>query len=135
VWLELGSAGVWSWLRRLLSGQASVRPSSPDRAEHGFQLDTRARGLLIDGEPVPLSSLEYSMLGYLLERAGQVVTRDTLLQEVWQQPYSGSNVVDALVRQVRKKLGPYAAALETVRGHGYRVAVGGRGLTRALGLD
>jgi hypothetical protein len=121
VWLELGSAGVWSWLRRLLGGQVRSRPGSSDSAA-GFRFDTHARALVIDGEPVALSALEYGMLGYLLERAGQVVTRDTLLQEVWQQPYGGSNVVDAVVGQIRKKLGPYAPSLETVRGHGYRVA-------------
>ncbi len=70
---------------------------------------------------MPLSSLEYHALAYLLERAGNVVARDALLDEVWQQRHTGSNVVDALVRLLRKKLGPYANELETVRGHGYRI--------------
>ena len=43
VWLEFGSAGVWSWLRRLLSGQVGVMPSGSDAVERGFRLDTRAR--------------------------------------------------------------------------------------------
>lgn len=121
VWLEFGTRGAWSWLQRLMGrhehgGRSAAE--NPDR--HGWRLDSRARGLVIDGAAVPLSGLEYRALGFLLERAGQVVTRDTLLEEVWQQPHSGSNVVDALVRQIRKKLGPYAASLETVRGHGYR---------------
>jgi DNA-binding response OmpR family regulator len=41
---------------------------------------------------------------------------------VWKQRHTGSNVVDALVRLLRKKLGPHAADIETVKGHGFRIA-------------
>lgn len=58
----------------------------------------------------------------LAERAGSVVSRDELLDEVWRSRNTGSNVVDAVVRLLRKKLGPYASELETVRGHGYRLS-------------
>jgi hypothetical protein len=111
--LEFGAAGIWTWLRGLVNASASERP--------GFHLDTAARGLVVDGRALPLSALEYGALGFLLERPGVVVTRDELLDAVWQQRYVGSNVVDAVIRLLRKKLGPHASALETVRGHGYRV--------------
>jgi hypothetical protein len=122
--LEFGAAGIWSWLRRLVNatelGQANgSRASSSGPA--GWTLDSAARGLVVDGEAVALSALEYHALTYLLDNAGSVVTRDTLLDEVWQQRHTGSNVVDAVVRLLRKKLGPYASELETVRGHGYRI--------------
>jgi DNA-binding response OmpR family regulator len=49
------------------------------------------------------------------------VTRVDLLEEVWGYEYDGgSNVVDSIVRSLRKKLGDYAAAIETVTGVGYR---------------
>jgi len=40
--------------------------------------------------------------------------------DVWEQSFGGSNVVDAVVKSLRKKLGPYEDAIETVTGHGYR---------------
>jgi DNA-binding response OmpR family regulator len=57
---------------------------------------------------------------YLEARTGQVVTRDELLKNVWEQSFGGSNVVDAVVKSLRRKLGPLGSTLETVIGHGYR---------------
>jgi DNA-binding response OmpR family regulator len=49
-----------------------------------------------------------------------VVTRDEMLGEVWRTSFSGSNIVEAVVRSLRKKLGAFAPSIETVTGHGYR---------------
>jgi hypothetical protein len=117
--LEFGAAGIWSWLRGLMNADESAQEARPESP--AWQLDRDLRGLVIDGRAVPLSSLEYRVLRHLLERAGQVVTRDELLDAVWEQRHTGSNVVDAVVRLLRKKLGPYAAEIQTVRGHGFRV--------------
>ena len=57
---------------------------------------------------------------YLDAHTGRVVTRDEVLQHVWDQSFGGSNVVDAVVKSLRRKLGPLGGALETVIGHGYR---------------
>jgi DNA-binding response OmpR family regulator len=51
-----------------------------------------------------------------------VVTRDGLLRDVWGQSFSGSNVVDAVVKSPRRKLGPHVRAIATATGHGYRFA-------------
>jgi len=48
------------------------------------------------------------------------VSRDELLDHVWKQPHAGSNVVDAVMRSIRSKLGRFAPSIETVVGHGYR---------------
>ncbi len=48
------------------------------------------------------------------------MTRDELLQEVWKQPFGGSNVVDVVVRSLRRKLGANAGVIGTVKGHGYQ---------------
>jgi hypothetical protein len=122
--LEFGAAGIWSWLRRLVNatelGQdRGWKVTSPGST--GWKLDEAARSLIVNGEAVALSALEYRVLAFLLDKAGHVVTRDSLLDEVWQQRHTGSNVVDAVVRLIRKKLGPYADELETARGHGYRI--------------
>ncbi|MBZ5606548.1 MAG: winged helix-turn-helix domain-containing protein, partial [Acidobacteriia bacterium] len=54
------------------------------------------------------------------QRPGSVVTRDELLREVWKQPFGGSNVVDVVVRGLRRKLGGNAWVIRTVKGHGYQ---------------
>jgi DNA-binding response OmpR family regulator len=95
-----------------------MAPSRP------FRLDPAARGLVVGARAEPLSALEYRTLAFLLEREGQVVGRTELLDAVWEQRHAGSNVVDAVIRLLRKKLGPHASQLETVRGHGYRISPG-----------
>jgi DNA-binding response OmpR family regulator len=43
-----------------------------------------------------------------------------MLAAIWNTPFTGSNKVDAVVRSLRRKLGPFAPSIETVTGHGYR---------------
>jgi len=69
-----------------------------------------------------LSDREFRLLHHLLVHAGEVVSRERLLAEVWGYDFDpGSNVVDVCVRRLRQKLGP-EAAIETVRNAGYRLA-------------
>ena len=82
-------------------------------------VDESTRELVVDDDRRSLSKLEYGLLTYLMAKDA-VVSRDELLEQVWQQPYSGSNVVDAVVASVRKKLGTYCGAIATITGHGYR---------------
>lgn len=77
----------------------------------------------VDGEVRALTGLEGVLLDYLLSRAGHPVSRDELLREVWQQPAGLTRAVDTAVRRLRKKLGPGAVALQTVRGTGYRLVL------------
>ena len=89
-------------------------------AKGGCHVDEANRELVRDGERVALTPLEFGVLRYMLDHSGQVVTRDTLIDHVWEQKFSGSNVVDAVMRALRKKLGRWAPSIETVVGHGYR---------------
>jgi two-component system copper resistance phosphate regulon response regulator CusR len=69
-----------------------------------------------------LSDREFKLLHHLLEYAGEVVSRERLLSEVWGYHFDpGSNVVDVCVRRLRKKLGP-TSPIETVRHAGYRLS-------------
>jgi DNA-binding response OmpR family regulator len=62
------------------------------------------------------------VLSTLASRPGRAVPRVDLLEHVWGSAYDGgSNVVDVVVRGLRKKLGPDGARVETVRGVGYRL--------------
>jgi DNA-binding response OmpR family regulator len=83
-----------------------------DYVEKPFSLETRAL----------LSDREFRMLGYLMEHAGEAVSRERLLSEVWGYGFDpGSNVVDVCVRRIRRRFGP-DSPIETVRNVGYRVA-------------
>ena len=65
--------------------------------------------------------LEFQVFQFLMQRQGQAVSREVLRREVWGHRGDGaSNVVDAVIRSLRKKLGPRASTIETVSGVGYR---------------
>jgi hypothetical protein len=112
IMLDFGPGGVLGWLAGLVDAQFAdaVSPS----------FDVEARALRTATGTVPLTKLEFGVMKYLAAHTGRVVTRDELLQNVWEQSFGGSNVVDAVVKSLRKKLGSFGSALETVIGHGYR---------------
>jgi len=69
-----------------------------------------------------LTHREFRLMLYLAEHAGEVLSRERLLAEVWGYHFDpGSNVVDVCVRRIRQKLGP-DAPIQTVRNAGYRLA-------------
>ena len=68
-----------------------------------------------DGSAIDLSDREFRLLYHLASHAGEVVSRERLLSDVWGYSFDpGSNVVDVCVRRLRKKLGP-TWPIETVR--------------------
>jgi DNA-binding response OmpR family regulator len=87
-------------------------------------LDTETYRVTIQGRPLDLTYKEFELLRYLAERPGRVLTRPTLLREVWGYDfYGGTRTVDVHVRRLRAKLGPeFESLIETVRGVGYRAA-------------
>lgn len=86
------------------------------------RLDAESRELVIGGRRIGLTPRERDVMRYLWEREGKIVTRDELLDHVWEPGYEGgSNVVDVVIRGLRKKLGTEAPMVATVRGAGYRL--------------
>jgi two-component system, OmpR family, copper resistance phosphate regulon response regulator CusR len=84
-------------------------------------LDLARRQARIGTLVTNLSNREFRLLHHLVEHAGEVVSRERLLSEVWGYHFDpGSNVVDVCVRRLRKKLGENAP-IETVRHAGYRL--------------
>jgi DNA-binding response OmpR family regulator len=112
------AARVRALLRRptgARSAQLSVGDVRLDPATH-----TVWRGDVV----IPLTAREFSLLQVLMGRAGQVVSRTDLLEEVWDANYDGlSNVVDVHVANLRRKLElpDSMSPIETVRGVGYRL--------------
>ncbi|SNC63091.1 DNA-binding response regulator, OmpR family, contains REC and winged-helix (wHTH) domain [Kytococcus aerolatus] len=85
----------------------------------GLVLDQRTRIVEGAGLHAELTSREFGLLTMLMRHAGQVLSRQQLLAEVWGVDHDvASNVVDVCVRQLRQKVGP--GRIETVRGAGYR---------------
>lgn len=87
-----------------------------------LRVDVRARRVTRGGQLVPLSSKEFGVLTHLLRRAGQVVTRAQLAEEVWEDLQgTPSNVIEVTVYHLREKIdrGFTPALIHTVRGAGY----------------
>jgi DNA-binding response OmpR family regulator len=85
-------------------------------------LDLARRQARFEDRVIDLSDREFKLLHRLLEHAGEVVSRERLLSDVWGYHFDPhSNVVDVCVRRLRKKLGP-STPIETVRHAGYRLA-------------
>jgi DNA-binding winged helix-turn-helix (wHTH) protein len=112
--LDFGPDSVDGWLSSLAAAELGIG--------QGPEIDSQAREIVLDGERVALTRLEFALFCYLRERKDKTVSRQELLREVWGTEYTGgSNVVDAVVRSLRGKLGETAQAVETVRGSGYRL--------------
>jgi len=96
-----------------------------------LSIDPRARRVTLEGRDVDLTRKEFDLLLALASRKGEVVSKRTLLAEVWQQAYGGGDrTVDVHLSWLRRKLGETAAEprfLHTVRGVGIRFAEPGEG--------
>jgi DNA-binding response OmpR family regulator len=107
--------------------RVQLRVTRPIEDEHLLQagrvaLDLARRQARIGELVTDLSDREFRLLHHMLLHAGEVVSRERLLAEVWGYGFDpGSNVVDVCVRRLRQKLGP-EAPIETVRNAGYRLA-------------
>ena len=108
-------------LKRRARGQGGGAESSTLRAG-GLTLDKKSYAVAYNGEPIALTKKEFDLLCYLMEHAGQVVTRDMLLNDVWGYEYAGdTNIVDVYIRYLRTKIDEKTGVkyLHTVRGVGY----------------
>ncbi len=110
---DFGPSSIDGWLAKLVAAEIQVEDDSI--------LDLVQHQLVLDGHRVDLTKLEFDVISYLQQRQGHVVERAALLRDVWGYEYAGgSNVIEANVRSLRRKLGDRAGSIETVRGLGYR---------------
>ena len=85
----------------------------------GLVLDIVSREVTVDDDPVTLSAREFTLLRAFVEHPGQVLSRDQLIERVWDGAETSSNVVDVYIGYLRGKIG--AERILTVRGLGYRL--------------
>jgi DNA-binding response OmpR family regulator len=100
-------------------------------ASGDLRLDTRARRCSVAGTEVPLRTKEFDLLARLAATAGEAVSRETLMADVWDEHWFGSTkTLDVHIAAVRRRLGQAASetrpparipAIATLRGHGYRL--------------
>jgi len=93
-----------------------------------LRLDPRAHRVWRDDREIDLTAREFSVLEYLLSRAGEVVPKRDILEHVWDFDFDGDpNIVEVYVGRLRRRVDdPFARrAIETVRGAGYRMRTDG----------
>jgi hypothetical protein len=102
-----------------VAGRASVQ----SRLRWGAMvLDRVGRIVHLDGKAVDLTEREAGLLACLMLAGGDVVSRATLRERVWQRKEDrGTNLVEVHLSRLREKLGDYADSIETVRRMGYRL--------------
>ena len=90
----------------------------------GIHLDKAAHMVTIDGENVDLSYKEFELLTYFMENRGIALSREKILNNVWNYDYFGdARTIDTHVKKLRSKLGPKGDMIKTIWGMGYKFEV------------
>ncbi len=92
--------------------------------DNGLTIDTASRQVFIDSQPLDLSPKEYELLAFLIENKGKALSREQILNQVWNYDYFGDlRTVDTHINRLRTKLGEKSSLVQTIRGYGYRFEV------------
>ena len=91
----------------------------------GIQVDKTAHRVTVDGKPVELSYKEFELLSYFMENQGIALSREKILNNVWNYDYFGdARTIDTHVKKLRSKLGDKGEYIRTIWGMGYKFEVG-----------
>jgi DNA-binding response OmpR family regulator len=118
-------ARVKAVLRRARPEAPAAAADTSTLAIGGLRMDTAARSVTLDGQPIGLTAREFDLLHFLMEHPGQVFTREQLLDNVWGYTFaSDMGTVTVHIRRLREKIEPDPANptyLQTVWGVGYKL--------------
>ena len=90
----------------------------------GIEIDKEGRTVKIDGKLIELSLREYELLVYLVDNENIALSRDKILNNVWNYDYYGdSRTIDSHIKKIRHKLGKKGKYIKTMRGVGYKFEV------------
>ncbi len=90
----------------------------------GIEIDEDGRNVKVDGKVVEMSLREYELLKYMIDNIGIALSRDKILNNVWNYDYYGdSRTIDSHVKKIRHKLGKKGKYIKTMRGVGYKFEV------------
>jgi DNA-binding response OmpR family regulator len=107
--------------------EAILRRTKPEDAEAilscgGIELDKAGHQVLIDGKPIELSYKEFEFLTYFMENKGIALSREMILNHVWNYDYYGdARTIDTHVKKLRSKLGDKGNLIKTIWGMGYKM--------------
>lgn len=108
--------------------EAILKRLIPDKKEQksydGIVIDNEGRTVTVDGKPIELSFREYELLKYLLDNENIALSRDKILNTVWNYDYYGdSRTIDSHIKKIRHKLGKKGKHIQTIRGIGYKFEI------------
>ena len=87
-------------------------------------MDKDAHEASVDGQPVDLSNKEFELLTYFMENQGMALSREKILNNVWNYDYFGdARTIDTHVKKLRSKLGEKGELIKTIWGMGYKFEV------------
>ena len=88
---------------------------------NGISIDEQGRTVTVDGKTIELSLREYELLKYLIDNENIALSRDKILNNVWNYDYYGdSRTIDSHIKKIRHKLGKKGKYIKTIRGIGYK---------------
>ena len=108
--------------------EAILKRTNPDLKEAneygGIEIDKEGRTVKVDGKIIELSLREYELLVYLVENENIALSRDKILNNVWNYDYYGdSRTIDSHIKKIRHKLGKKGKYIKTMRGVGYKFEI------------
>ena len=108
--------------------EAILKRTAPDSKEvkdyGGVEIDKEGRTVKVDGKLIELSLREYELLTYLVENKDIALSRDKILNNVWNYDYYGdARTIDTHVKKLRKKMGEKGDYIKTIWGMGYKFIV------------
>lgn len=87
----------------------------------GIRLDKQAHSVTVDGESIELSYKEFELLAYFMENKGIALSREKILNSVWNYDYFGdARTIDTHVKKLRSKMGEKGELIKTIWGMGYK---------------
>ena len=90
----------------------------------GIEIDSAGRTVKVDTKIIELSLREYELLKFLIDNKGVALSRDKILNNVWNYDYYGdSRTIDSHIKKIRHKLGKKGKFIQTIRGIGYKFGV------------
>ena len=108
--------------------EALLKRTKPEEKEiedyGGITINSKGRTVTVDGKQVEMSLREYELLKYLVDNKGIALSRDKILNNVWNYDYYGdSRTIDSHIKKIRHKLGKKGKYIQTIRGIGYKAII------------